>query len=83
MKGSVVGQQRQVTVSIGVALAGPADGEDPTDALWRLVDRADAAMYQAKQGGRDKVVVAGSAVVPLPRAANGQRSAGPAAGGMV
>ena len=82
VKGSVVGQQRQVTVSIGVALAGPATGEDAIDALWRLVDRADAAMYQAKQGGRDQVVVAGSTVVPLRRAANGQRSAGPAAGGM-
>ncbi|WP_299955455.1 diguanylate cyclase [uncultured Modestobacter sp.] len=77
VKGSVVGQH-QVTVSIGVALTGPADGEDPTDALWRLVDRADAAMYQAKQGGRDRVVVAGGTVVPFRRIG----SSHPTAGGM-
>jgi diguanylate cyclase (GGDEF)-like protein len=44
-----------VTVSIGVALTRPVDGEDATDGLWRLVDRADAAMYEAKQQGRDRV----------------------------
>jgi diguanylate cyclase (GGDEF)-like protein len=44
-----------VTASIGVALTRPAEGEDPTDQLWRLVDRADAAMYEAKQQGRDRV----------------------------
>jgi diguanylate cyclase (GGDEF)-like protein len=63
-----------VTASIGVALTRPADGEDPTDALWRLVDRADAAMYEAKQQGRDRVAalrvpdarssLAGDAAVP-------------------
>ena len=45
-----------VTASIGVALTRPADGESATDGLWRLVDRADAAMYEAKQQGRDRVV---------------------------
>jgi diguanylate cyclase (GGDEF)-like protein len=64
---SGVEQQRPVTVSIGVALTRPVDGEDATATLWRLVDRADAAMYEAKQDGRDRVVVAGAAVVPLPR----------------
>jgi predicted signal transduction protein with EAL and GGDEF domain len=44
-----------VTASIGVALARPADRDEPGDALWRLVDRADAAMYEAKQQGRDRV----------------------------
>ncbi|MEX5717722.1 GGDEF domain-containing protein [Geodermatophilus maliterrae] len=44
-----------VTASIGVALTSPVDGEDATDALWRLVDRADAAMYEAKEAGRDRV----------------------------
>ncbi|WP_448613302.1 GGDEF domain-containing protein [Modestobacter sp. URMC 112] len=47
-----------VTASIGVALAGPNPGEDVTDALWRLIDRADAAMYDAKGAGRDQVSVA-------------------------
>ena len=45
-----------VTASIGIALTRPADGESATDGLWRLVDRADAAMYEAKQQGRDRVV---------------------------
>jgi diguanylate cyclase (GGDEF)-like protein len=52
-----------VTASIGIALTRPTDGEDPTGALWRLVDRADAAMYEAKQQGRDRV-----AAVWVPRA---------------
>ncbi|MFD2092089.1 GGDEF domain-containing protein [Blastococcus deserti] len=52
-----------VTASVGVAVARPADGEHPADALWRLIDRADAAMYEAKQRGRDRVVA-----VSVPRA---------------
>ena len=44
-----------VTASVGIALARPVDGENATDALWRLVDRADAAMYDAKKQGRDRV----------------------------
>jgi diguanylate cyclase (GGDEF)-like protein len=45
----------RVTASIGIALTRPVDGEDTTDALWKLIDRADAAMYDAKQQGRDRV----------------------------
>lgn len=82
--GSGAGRPWQVTASIGVALAHPADGEDPVDALWRLVDRADAAMYAAKDGGRDRVQVAGGDVPPSPRAAEGgRRRPDPAAGGAV
>jgi diguanylate cyclase (GGDEF)-like protein len=44
-----------VTASIGIALTRPVDGEDAPDALWRLIDRADVAMYEAKQAGRDRV----------------------------
>jgi diguanylate cyclase (GGDEF)-like protein len=55
-----------VTASIGIALTRPLDGEEPAAALWRLVDRADVAMYQAKQEGRDRVR---HARVPAPRAA--------------
>src|SRR3954471_18794963 len=52
-----------VTASIGVALTRPVDGEDAGNALWRLVDRADAAMYEAKQQGRDRVA---ALLVPHP-----------------
>jgi diguanylate cyclase (GGDEF)-like protein len=57
-----------VTVSIGIALTRPVDGEDASDALWRLVDRADVAMYEAKQQGRDRVASmwVPRARVPLP-----------------
>jgi diguanylate cyclase (GGDEF)-like protein len=57
-----------VTASIGIALARPVDGEIPTDALWRLVDHADAAMYEAKRQGRDRVVALSvpRARAPLP-----------------
>jgi diguanylate cyclase (GGDEF)-like protein len=53
--GSRTADGHTVTASVGIALTRPEDGEDATDALWRLVDRADAAMYQAKQQGRDRV----------------------------
>ena len=55
---------RQVTVSIGVSDAAPQDGPD------ELVARADAALYQAKHGGRDRVSVvpgeAGAIPAPVP-----------------
>lgn len=38
------------TLSIGVALAVPGEGVDP------LIARADAAMFRAKQAGRDQVI---------------------------
>jgi len=54
-----------VTASVGISLTRPTDAEDPADELWRLVDRADAAMYEAKQQGRDRVA---SLWVPRARA---------------
>jgi len=49
---TVDGQPIYVSASIGAALMGP--GEDPREVLRR----ADAALLQAKSGGRDRVVVA-------------------------
>ena len=54
-----------VTASVGIALTRPSDVEDVDDELWKLVDRADAAMYEAKQQGRDRVA---SLWVPRARA---------------
>jgi diguanylate cyclase (GGDEF)-like protein len=42
---------RVVTASVGVATVVPEDGSEPSS----LVDRADRALYRAKQGGRNRV----------------------------
>ncbi|NLT54037.1 MAG: GGDEF domain-containing protein [Actinomycetales bacterium] len=42
-----------VTVSIGVAVGKPEPGVDPS----AMIAAADKALYQAKEGGRDRVVV--------------------------
>jgi diguanylate cyclase (GGDEF)-like protein len=46
------GDVGRVTVSIGVSLATPEDAD-----ARRLVERADAALYDAKRGGRNAVVL--------------------------
>jgi diguanylate cyclase (GGDEF)-like protein len=66
VSGSRTTEGHSVTASIGIALTRPSDGDDPAAALWRLVDRADAAMYQAKQQGRDRVAARWA---PEPRSA--------------
>lgn len=54
--------ERPLTVSLGVAAADVAVlHPHPVEALHRLLDRADTALYEAKRSGRDRVVVAGSA----------------------
>jgi diguanylate cyclase (GGDEF)-like protein len=85
-------QGHAVTASIGIALTRPVDGEDAVGALWRLIDRADVAMYEAKQAGRNRVVTMSapparpsspevSPALPLPRAGGRRRASdGPRAG---
>jgi diguanylate cyclase (GGDEF)-like protein len=47
---SIAGGHVHATLSIGVTLAHQDEGTDA------LVARADAAMYRAKQGGRNRVI---------------------------
>jgi two-component system cell cycle response regulator len=49
------GQRLHVTVSIGVTVHDPAAGVIDVETL---VDRADRGLYEAKESGRDRVVVA-------------------------
>jgi diguanylate cyclase (GGDEF)-like protein len=50
------GQVIRVTVSIGVAVLGPGEAT-----MEQVIARADDALYQAKRGGRDRVVLAEAA----------------------
>jgi len=63
----------EVTVSLGAALY-PSHGDTP-DALLRA---ADAALYQAKQEGRNRLALAGLAPSPEPSAAPTPAPAAPA-----
>lgn len=60
-----LGLKDAVTASIGVADTRglDLDGRDPGRMLIR---RADAAMYEAKARGKNRVVIAGSRIPPLP-----------------
>jgi diguanylate cyclase (GGDEF)-like protein len=70
-----------VTASVGIALTRPVDAEDATDELWKLIDRADAAMYEAKQQGRDRVASLWVPVARRPMAEESTGRPGPAASG--
>ncbi|HEX4052116.1 MAG TPA: GGDEF domain-containing protein [Steroidobacteraceae bacterium] len=54
-------QSLMVTASIGVSVISPMQGRTPQNAL-RL---ADEALYEAKQGGRNRVVLHGAEPYPL------------------
>lgn len=51
----VYDEELKITVSIGVSTY-PQDGKD----MARLIDRADSALYKAKQSGRNKVCLYGA-----------------------
>jgi len=48
----VYDEELKITVSIGISTF-PQDGKD----IERLIDKADSALYQAKQAGRNKVCI--------------------------
>jgi len=76
--GSRTADGHAVTASIGIALTRPVDDEKAAEALWRLVDRADAAMYRAKQQGRDRVVAVWVPRARVPVAEEATAGPGPA-----
>jgi diguanylate cyclase (GGDEF)-like protein/PAS domain S-box-containing protein len=55
-----------MTVSIGVATAMPGDPVSGLDSIETLLSAADAALYQAKSDGRNRVVVAARGTMPQP-----------------
>ena len=56
------GEPLAVTISIGCSVATPSVWIDPAD----LIEHADAALYDAKRAGRNRVAIAGVAVARLP-----------------
>ena len=67
------GTSRSVTMSIGISMVQPDDGIDS------LLNRADEALYAAKNGGRNLVILAeGGEFVSVPQTAPGQEPPEPA-----
>jgi diguanylate cyclase (GGDEF)-like protein len=54
------GERRPITISAGVAVAQPGDTVDT------LLQRADDALYQAKNAGRNRVIAQGGEALPAP-----------------
>lgn len=66
-------EQLSVTISMGANL-------EPAETLQALIDRADAALYQAKEGGRNRAVMADDLPAVASGGLNSATSAGPPTG---
>ena len=56
------GERLAVTISVGCSVATPSTWIDPAD----LIEHADAALYDAKRAGRNRVAIAGEVVHKMP-----------------
>lgn len=74
LRGGFVGRQivaRGSGTTVGeITLSGGIASYDPGERLNEWVERADRALYAAKQGGRNRIVLAGEVEKPLPAASN-------------
>jgi len=52
-------ERGDITVTISLGVASSAQGQDDEEDVAALLNRADAAMYAAKQAGRNRVAVTG------------------------
>ncbi len=62
------GAASHVTVSVGVATVVPGPNREPAS----LVEAADDALYEAKEGGRNQVAARGEKVIPAKKRKSGQ-----------
>lgn len=59
------GRTVRYTLSAGYAMSSTVRKDQPSESLTEIVARADRALYQAKRSGRDRALLAESALLPM------------------